>query len=171
MRIGYSDEEDYPGQFGLWQANCRRSLKGRAGQAALRELEAALLALPEKRLIADKMIDAEGEVCAIGALAKYKGRDLLAEPHVGPDDEFEGDGEMEEIGMELGMPRLVAWKVVSKNDIEIDGHYETLAGPIKSRWAGQPLRQFVPATPEERYSQMLAWVQRQLEPPVAQEAT
>lgn len=44
MRISYSDEEDSPGQFALFQANCRRSLQGKKGQAALRELEAALLA-------------------------------------------------------------------------------------------------------------------------------
>lgn len=25
MRINYSEEEDFPGQFGLWQGNCQRS--------------------------------------------------------------------------------------------------------------------------------------------------
>lgn len=160
MRIGHSEDEDYPGQFELWQANCRRSLKGKAGQAALRELEAALLALPDKRLIANKMIDREGDVCAIGALAKHKGRDLLAEPNVYEDGEFDGDGEMEEIGMELGMPRLVAWKVVAKNDIEIDGYYETLPGP--ARWYGDRPQVYVPVTPEARYEKMLAWVRQQL---------
>lgn len=161
MRIGYSDEEEYPGQFGLWQGNCQRSLKGRAGQAALRELEAALLALPEKRLIAHKIIDSEGDVCAIGALAKHKGRDILAEPNVGDDDEFEGDGEMEEIGMELGMPRLVAWKVVEKNDIDLDGRdLVTCEGPY--RWPSEKPKVWISITPEVRYDRMLAWVRRQL---------
>ena len=45
-RIAYSDDEDFPGQFGMWQANCDRSFSGRAGRSVLRELEAALLALP-----------------------------------------------------------------------------------------------------------------------------
>lgn len=166
MRFSYTDEEDVPGQFALWQANCQRSINGKKGQAALRELEAALLALPDKRLIAEKMIDADGEVCAIGALAKYKGRDLLAEPHIGPDDEFEGDGEMEEIGMELGMPRLVAWKVVCKNDVEIDGYYKNLPGPYRWFQEQQRLRAYVPVTPEIRYEKMLAWVRRQLGQPV-----
>lgn len=139
IRIRYSEDEDFPGQFGLWQANCVRSLQSKKGQAALRELESALLALPDKRLIEGEMIDADGEVCPIGALAKYKGRDLLAEPHIGAQDEFDGDGEMEEIGVELGMPRLVAWKVVFKNDIDLEG-----------------------VTPESRYAIVLAWVQRQL---------
>lgn len=44
MRIDYTEDEDFNGQFELWQANCRRSLRGKAVQAALKRLEAALLA-------------------------------------------------------------------------------------------------------------------------------
>lgn len=158
MRISYSDEEDVPGQFALWQANCTRSLKGKKGQAALRELEAALLALPDKRLIAEKLIDSDGEVCALGALAKYKGHALVAAKPEDEDeyDEIDLDGEMEEFGVELGVPRLVAWKIVERNDVVIDGHYDYSTGP-RGVW--------VPATPEERYEKILAWVQRQLAAP------
>ena len=66
MRIGYSDEEDYPGQFDLWQANCMRSIRGKEGQEELAELKAALLDLPEKRLIHGSLTDEEGGVCATG---------------------------------------------------------------------------------------------------------
>ena len=48
MRVSYSEEENYPGQFDLWQANCKRSRQGKKGQVALRELKAALLAMPDK---------------------------------------------------------------------------------------------------------------------------
>jgi hypothetical protein len=170
VRIGYSEDEDYPGQFELWQANCRRSLKGRAGQSALRELEAALVALPEKRLIAHKLVSADGEVCAIGALARYKGRDLVAETRsqlaeIGIDhfdDEIEGGGEMEEIGMELGMPRLVAWKVVELNDIQLTGpDLVTCEGPY--RWPAEKPKTWVDITPESRYKRVLEWVRRQLQ--------
>ncbi len=51
MRISYNEDEDFPGQIDLWQANLERSLKGRKGQSALRDIEQALLALPEKKLI------------------------------------------------------------------------------------------------------------------------
>lgn len=153
-RISYSDDPDYPGQFELWQANCRRSLKGKAGQAALRELETALLALPEKRLIAEQLFDDEGEVCAIGALAKHKGQltdDLRAW----------GEREMEEVGVHLGMPRLVAWKVVELNDFHLTGSdLVTCAGPY--RWPAEKPKVWVPITAESRYQQILAWVQRQL---------
>jgi hypothetical protein len=141
VRIGYSEDEDYPGQFELWQANCRRSLKGRAGQSALRELEAALVALPEKRLIAHKLVSADGEVCAIGALARYKGRDLVAETRsqlaeIGIDhfdDEIEGGGEME----------------------------VTCEGPY--RWPAEKPKTWVDITPESRYKRVLEWVRRQLQ--------
>jgi hypothetical protein len=147
MRINYTEDEDYSGQFNLWQANCQRSINGKAGQKALKELEAALLALPEKRLIADELEDSEGEVCAIGAVKKYRGVEVKADPE-----------EMEEVGVELGFPRMVAWKVVALNDIEIDGHYVEAAGPTA---CGNRLWVFVHATPEERYEKVLDWVRKQ----------
>jgi hypothetical protein len=137
-RISYSDEEDFAGQFELWQANCQRSLSGKRGQAALLELEAALLALPSKRLIANDLEDEEGEVCAIGALARHKNIKPQHDP----------DGEMAEIGEECGMPRPVAWKVVEMNDLQFD-----------YRWSESGM---TPYTAEERYAAMLAWVQKQL---------
>lgn len=129
-RISYSDEEDYPGQFELWQANCLRSLRGKVGQRELRELHAALLALPDKRLICCELVDEDGAVCAIGVYAKHKGLDL---------QRFDPDEETDEVGVEAGMPRLAAWKIVEMNDIELSH-----------------------LTPEERYRQMLSWVEANL---------
>lgn len=162
MRIGYSEDEEYPGQFNLWQANCARSLAGRGGQAALRELEVALLALPEKRLIANKLQSPEGEVCALGALAKYKGREMAPAAENENDwDEFGQDEEMEEFGVSLGMPRLVAWKVVCLNDVELDGSTLVIhQGPY--RWPAERPHAYVPVTPEVRYEKVLAWVRKQL---------
>jgi hypothetical protein len=162
MRISYSDEEDYPGQFELWQANVTRSLKGKNGQRVLRELESALLALPGRRLIDGMLQDADGEVCALGALAKHKGHALVADKRSKSEyDEIDLSGEMEEFGVELGMPRLVAWKVVEKNDIAFEGReLITCEGPY--RWPAERPKTMVSITPEIRYEKMLAWVQRQL---------
>ena len=140
-RIRYSDEEDFPGQFGLWQANCNRSISGQQGQSALRDLESALLALPAKRLIAGELDDGE-DVCAIGALVRHRHVVLQADPE-----------EMVEVGEECGMPRLMAWKIVEVNDMQFDYHY------IGS--------QRIAFTPEERYAKMLAWVQKRLLVPQA----
>lgn len=131
-RISYSDEEDYPGQFDLWQANCRRSLRGKQGQEELRALRDALLAMPDKRLIHGLLVDEEGAVCAVGAYAKHKGLDL---------QKFDPEDSTDEVGIEAGMPILVAWKVVEMNDMELDH-----------------------LTPEQRYTKMLEWVERQLSP-------
>jgi len=62
------DDEFYPNQAAMWWANVSRALKGRKGQQALMDLEQALLDLPEKRLISGYLA-ADGEVCALGALA------------------------------------------------------------------------------------------------------
>jgi len=130
-RINYSDEEIYPGQFDLWQANCARSLRGKKGQEELRALRDALLALPDKRLIHGLLVDEEGEMCAMGAYAQYKGLDLQT---------FDPEDETDAVGIEAGMPALVAWKVVEMNDMELHSRF----------------------TPEERYAMMLQWVERQL---------
>ncbi len=155
MRINYSDEEDYPGQYALWDANCRRSLKGRKGQAELRELEAALLALPAKQLIKDTLDDDDGGVCAIACYAKYKGLDLK---------KFDREDESDEVGIAAGMPPLVAWTVVELNDIIMDVVWEVADGPL-NRWdatykGGIPLVRDM--TPEERYERVLVWVRGQL---------
>lgn len=130
MRINYTEDEDFTGQFDLWQANCERSARGRQGRQELAQLRDALLAMPDKRLILGSLEDEEGGVCAIGAYAKHKGMDL---------SKFDPDSDTDEVGIAGGMPKLVAWKVVSMNDHELDH-----------------------LTPEKRYEQMLAWVESKL---------
>lgn len=155
MRIRVSEEEDFDNQAALWEANLGRSLKGRKGQAALRELEAALLALPEKRLIADDMVSADGSVCALAALAQHRGYQgdmtLPKQPDWdNPDDanspfwdEFEYveavEGAMVKIAADLGIPPMVAKAIIYEND---DDYVKT---------------------PEDRYQKVLHWTQRQIQ--------
>lgn len=145
MRIGYSDEEDYPGQFALWQANCKRSLDGRCGQQALRDLRDELLAMPSKRLIVGDLAG-EGEVCAVGALLRHRG---IAQSELerlnGSTDP--ADWYTDEIASRYGVPPLVAWKLVELNDME--------------------LAAFRDATPEQRYVEVLAWVNEHIHEPAA----
>lgn len=154
-RINYSDEEDRPGQFALWDANCRRSIRGKDGQRELRELEAALLALPEKRLIHGALTDDDGGVCAIACYAKHKGVDITA---------FDPEDESDEVGVAAGMPRLIAWKVVALNDIMLDTVWEVAHGPLnryEAHYKGG-LALIRDMTPEERYEKVLEWVRAQL---------
>lgn len=131
-RFSYTEDEDFPGQFYLWQGNCDRSMRSKKGQTELKVLREALLALPEKRLLLEALHDEKDGVCAIGAYAKHKGVDIL---QCDPEDATD------EVGIDAGMPKMVAWKVVEMNDLMYDRE-----------------------TPEERYSKMLNWVESQLLP-------
>jgi len=71
-RFGSEYEEQFPGQGELWEANLGRAISGKRGQAALRDLEQALLEMPEKKIIRGKIADRQGQVCTVGLLALHR---------------------------------------------------------------------------------------------------
>lgn len=73
-RSGYGDEYDIGAPW-LYRQAVDRAMAGKRGQAFLRELLAALDALPEKRLITEEL-ERDGEVCAIGSVGKARGTDM-----------------------------------------------------------------------------------------------
>jgi hypothetical protein len=77
-RSGYKDDYGNDDALGLgrWRAQVRSAIRGRRGQAFLRELIVALDTMPEKSLIAGKLVDDVGAVCAIGAVCKARGLDM-----------------------------------------------------------------------------------------------
>ena len=153
MRIRFSEDEEFNNAAILWEANQERSLKSRKGQLALRRLEAALLALPEPKLVADAIKDSDGVVCALGALAineSYQGDLELPQPpapnapeaewdkwYVDHDDDY-GSRAVEEamlaLAESLDVPKMVAIAIIAENDNEYG---------IK--------------TPEDRYRHVLSW--------------
>jgi hypothetical protein len=117
----------------------------------LRDLEAALLALPAKRLIANHLAK-DGEVSAVGALiahrkASWLGREreeILRELQDDrePDEwgEFEDDGgETVDAGVAVGVPEVLAWRIVGLNDQDLDY-----------------------CTPDQRYEKVLSWTRKHL---------
>jgi hypothetical protein len=107
-------DESFPNQGELWAANAHRALKGKRGRKVLAELREALLALPEKRLIAsamctvapdkrrseiandaygygrqefDDVVSEQGEgVCAVGAFLWWRKVKAGADPAAAFDD-------------------------------------------------------------------------------------
>lgn len=65
-----SDGEDGI-SYELWETILSNALGGRKGQAALAEMESALLALPKKQLVHGTLATNQGDVCAIGALVAH----------------------------------------------------------------------------------------------------
>lgn len=65
------DGPDFNNQAELWEMALFRAINGKRGQRALRELEQALLELPEPRLISGHLA-ANGQVCAVGAMIVHE---------------------------------------------------------------------------------------------------
>ena len=104
-RSGYSD--DYDDQWALirWRGAVTSSIRGKRGQEFLRELAAALDAMPEKSLIAEKL-EQDGEVCALGSIGKVRGIDMAK---VDPED-YDG------VAVAFGIPNALAREIMYQND-------------------------------------------------------
>lgn len=103
-RSGYNDDSN-GWEFIRWRGAVNAALRGKRGQAFLKELLAALDAMPEKRLIADDL-ERNGEVCAIGALGRSRCIDMSK---LDPED---GDA----VAAQFGIARALALETVYIND-------------------------------------------------------
>lgn len=74
-RSGYSDDIE---QWDLirWRGQVASAIRGKRGQAFLRELRDALDAMPEKKLIAHELQNDCGGVCAIGSVGVQRCVDM-----------------------------------------------------------------------------------------------
>ena len=104
-RLGYSDDCD--DQWGLirWRGAVASAIRGKRGQAFLREMLAALDALPEKRLI-ENDLEHGGEVCALGAVGKARGTPMA---NIDPEDQ-------ESVAAALSLPLTLACEIMFIND-------------------------------------------------------
>ena len=76
-RSGYRDDyDDDDGALNLWRANVDRAIGGKRGQSFLREMAAALDAMPVKELVADEVVRDSAHVCAMGAVALARKLDV-----------------------------------------------------------------------------------------------
>lgn len=72
-RSGYSDDCDDHWQSIMWSGAVKSAIRGKRGQAFLRELADAMDAMPDKSLIEDELINKEGHCCTIGVVCKARG--------------------------------------------------------------------------------------------------
>lgn len=183
-RSSYSDEygDEFPGQLGLYRGNVDRSLASKKGQARLRELRDALLAMSEKRLVAETFIGPKGEACALGQWAIEHSKDDPEDREVF--SRFDGDdNDTADLLGAAGWPRLVVLEAIYHNDMAeyVDG--PECEGPHRNEYAYRghvgrdgwsnrwPVIYRHPETPEERHARVLAWVNEQIAAPPASETT
>jgi hypothetical protein len=138
-RIVYGDDDDGGMPAGLWHATLKRALKSKRGQAVLREVEAALVALPRKRLI-DAEGAIEGDVCVLGALDWHRRVRKGAEPQealvaVEREDIYDLYDPFSAAD-HLGIARTIAWELMERNDeryglVEPEERYELLLRDVR----------------------------------------
>ncbi|MBB5885428.1 hypothetical protein DYQ93_11630 [Xanthomonas sp. LMG 8992] len=146
-RSGYTDDNDDPLAMGRWRAQVASAMRGARGQKLLRDLVAALDALPEKKLIAHA-VEQNGCFCALGAVAALRGVDLgqPADPH---------DFRPSRAASALDIAEQLAQEVVYENDEA--GEYLFPYGESES--------------PEHRWQRMRDWAVRHLQSPQATEGS
>jgi hypothetical protein len=137
-RSGYTGDCDDNWQFIMWRGAVSRAIKGKRGQQFLREMLAALDALPERKLVAWEL-EKDGAVCAIGAVGKARGVDMSK---LDPEDR-------ETVAGAFGIAPALAAEIVFMNDE---------AGPY---WKG-------PEPPEARFERMRKWIADQIIEPVVE---
>lgn len=155
-RSGYvdCDGENDLAMYG-WRANVRRCMAGRKGQAFMWQLYLALEALPERALVTGSLVNRDGDYCALGAVARFRGLEIpehLRETAEGEPDEDEFQAAM---GSLLGIKDMLAREVMYHNDEDDDWH--EVPGPPKRHCS---LRRS--DNPKERWQRMRVWVVEQL---------
>lgn len=125
-RACYTDDSDSEYPLALWRGAVMSSIRGKRGQALLKDLLTALDAMPQKRLIVEEL-EKDGEVCALGALGRARGKDMSA---IDPED-------YEVVAREFGIAEALAREIEYEND---EGHWGVTE-----------------ETPEERWARMRAW--------------
>jgi hypothetical protein len=105
-RSGYVDDPEDNWSLIRWRGAVKAALRGRRGQAFLRELIAALDAMEVKELHAHELRTEDGNVCALGAVAQARGLD------VSPLDPLD----TESVAAAFGLSDALTREVVYMND-------------------------------------------------------
>lgn len=102
-----------------WRGAVKSSIRGKRGQAFLREMAQALDAMPEKRLEAGILVAADGACCAMGTVVIARGLDTSnVDPEV-----------PEEVAGLLGIAPALAAEIAFENDEHWAG-----ASDSEERW-------------------------------------
>ena len=103
-RSGYDDEPDNLSYI-CWRGAVASAIRGKRGQAFLKEMLAALDALPKPELIVNEL-EKDGEVCALGAVGRARGLDMT--------DIDSNNSDM--IAWKFAIPYTLACEIMYKND-------------------------------------------------------
>jgi hypothetical protein len=117
-RSGYTIDYADNWQTVMWRGRVASAIRGKRGQAMLRELLDALDAMPDKRLITEELVT-DGSYCTLGVLGQKRGLDMTS---IDPD-------EYDQVSTAFNIAEALAREIVFMND-EAGYHDETPEG----RW-------------------------------------
>ena len=168
-RSGYTEDDgsDNQWRYIMWRGTVASATRGKRGQKLLRDLLAALDAMPEKRLVARKF-EAAGDFCALGVLGAQRGIDIKQFDSSEEDDYGDYD---ERIGAAFDIADPLAREIMWRNDECVtDSKWlkVEVCGPLRPHhWRDQrwtEIRVDDPTSPERRWQQMRAWVAKRVNP-------
>jgi hypothetical protein len=105
-RSGYVDDMEDNWALIRWRGAVNSAVRGKRGQAFLKEMLAALDALPERKLIANDLVSEDGCVCALGAVGKARGMEM---EKIDPYDR-------DTVAECFDLPRSLAFEIMDIND-------------------------------------------------------
>ena len=153
-RSGYSDECE-GSELALWRGAVCSAIRGKRGQALLRETLAALDAMPVKELIAHELVQ-DGEFCTLGVVGRARGINLTK---IDPEDRH-GIAEV------FGIAPALAAEIVFMNDDVLDDFKWTeveICGPLRHLESRtRQVRESVTDIRAKRWYHMRDWVAEQI---------
>lgn len=154
-RSGYTDDCE---GLNLWRGAVERSIRGKRGQAALKELAAAMDAMPDKVLAAESLVTGDGQFCTLGVLGQARGIDMNA---IDPED-------WDAVAAKFNLAPAMVREIVYENDEMLDDYKWVdveVYGPVRPY--ERRVRSMRVSIPEEvlgpqRWSRMRQWVESNL---------
>jgi hypothetical protein len=132
-RSGYSDDYDDQWASIRWRGAVASAIRGKRGQAFLKDMLSALDSLTNKRLIKGEL-EVNGEVCAIGSVGLQRGIDMSKiDPY---------DINKESLSVIFGIPPALASEIMYEND-EAAGYW-------------------IEESPENRWQRVRNWVESKI---------
>lgn len=105
-RSGYIEEFEDQRLLAMYRGVVASVIRSKRGQAFLKELAAAMDAMPEKALISGELVNAEGDCCTIGVVCKARHVDVSQIDYEVP----------EQVGAAVGIAKQMAAEIEWMND-------------------------------------------------------
>lgn len=163
-RSGYTDDIDDNWRHIMWRGRVASSIRGKRGQAMLRELLEALDAMSDKRLYPNSFATASGEYCTLGVLGAARGTkmDDLGDAEDGCDERL--------VAERFGVASPLAQEIMYMNDERVDNYKFVgieICGPVRPYYPEygshkKTINMPDDAAPQRRWKVMRDWVAKQI---------